>query len=67
MSAVAKLQSPLKELVTGAAQDGSADFGKNEKDKKEVEEWIEKVAGGDAAKPENLKVCTALCTFGLMI
>ncbi|KAI0801790.1 hypothetical protein BC629DRAFT_1284797 [Irpex lacteus] len=55
MSAVAKLQSPLKELVTGAAQDGSADFGKNEKDKKEVEEWIEKVAGGEAAKPEDLK------------
>ena len=28
----------------------------NEKDKKEVEEWIEKVAGGDVVKPDSLKV-----------
>ena len=56
MSAVVKLQSPLKELVSGAAQDGSTEFGKNEKDKKEVEEWIEKVAGGNIVKPESLKV-----------
>ena len=40
----------------GAAQDGSSAFGKNEKDKAEVEEWIEKVASGEVAKPDNLKV-----------
>ena len=56
MSAVGKLNSPLKELVAGATQDGSADFGKNEKDKAEVSEWIEKVAAGEVSKPEGLKV-----------
>lgn len=56
MSVVAKLSSPLKELVTGATQDGSSDFGKNEKDKAEVSEWIERIASGEAAKAESLKV-----------
>ena len=55
-AALAKLPSPLKDLVTGAAQDGSEDFGKSEKDKAEVAEWIDKVAQGDVAKPENFKV-----------
>ncbi|KAI0720467.1 hypothetical protein C8T65DRAFT_633102 [Cerioporus squamosus] len=54
-AALAKLPSPLKDLVTGAAQDGSEDFGKSEKDKAEVAEWIEKAAQGDVAKPENFK------------
>ena len=55
-TALAKLPSPLKDLVTGAAQDGSEDFGKSEKDKAEVAEWIDKVAQGDLARPENFKV-----------
>ncbi|KAI0086542.1 hypothetical protein BDY19DRAFT_894826 [Irpex rosettiformis] len=55
MSAVTKLQSPLKELVAGATHDGSSEFGRNEKDKKEVEEWIERVAGGEVVKAEALK------------
>lgn len=64
MSAVAKLQSPLKELVASATQDGSSEFGKNEKDKAEVNEWIEKVAVGEVAKPGKLKVCLiVLCGF----
>ena len=63
MSAVTKLQSPLKELVTGATQDGSAEFGKNEKDKKEVEEWIEKAAGGEFAKAEVLKASYLACSM----
>ncbi|TFK91134.1 nucleic acid-binding protein [Polyporus arcularius HHB13444] len=53
-AALAKLPSPLRDLVTGAAQDGS-DFGKSEKDKAEVAEWIDKAAQGDVAKPENFK------------
>lgn len=56
MSAVSKLHSSLKELVTSATEDGSSDFGKNEKDKAEVNEWIEKIAVGEVAKPDNLKV-----------
>ncbi|KAI0712196.1 hypothetical protein C8Q76DRAFT_733767 [Earliella scabrosa] len=54
-AALAKLPSPLKDLVTSAVQDGSEDFGKSEKDKAEVAEWIGKVAQGDVAKPENFK------------
>ncbi|THH01578.1 hypothetical protein EW026_g1163 [Hermanssonia centrifuga] len=54
-TAIAKLHSPLKELVEGATKEGSAEFGKSEKDKAEVTEWIERVAAGEAAKPENLK------------
>ncbi|KAI0632093.1 hypothetical protein C8Q77DRAFT_1123841 [Trametes polyzona] len=54
-AALAKLPSPLRDLVTGAAQDGSEDFGKSEKDKAEVAEWINKVAQGDVAKPDNFK------------
>ncbi|KAI0699115.1 hypothetical protein BC835DRAFT_1332404 [Cytidiella melzeri] len=55
MSAVASLSSPLKELVTGATQDGGTDFGKNEKDKAEVSEWIGRIAGGKMINLEALK------------
>ncbi len=54
-AALAKLPAPLRDLVTDAAKDGSEDFGKSEKDKAEVAEWIDKVAQGDVAKPENFK------------
>ncbi|KDQ62433.1 hypothetical protein JAAARDRAFT_30344 [Jaapia argillacea MUCL 33604] len=52
---LSKLQSPLRDLVLGATQDGSQEFGKSEKDKAEVAEWIDKVAQGDVVKPESLK------------
>ncbi|KAJ2993396.1 hypothetical protein NUW54_g7729 [Trametes sanguinea] len=63
-AALAKLPSPLKDLVAGAVQDGSEDFGKSEKDKAEVAEWIDKVAQGDVAKPEKFQMWlfTARCT-----
>ncbi|OCH91862.1 nucleic acid-binding protein [Obba rivulosa] len=54
-TAVLKLQTPLRDLVTGAVQDSSADFGKSEQDKAEVAAWIEKVAQGQIPKPEGLK------------
>ncbi|KAI0372123.1 nucleic acid-binding protein [Pilatotrama ljubarskyi] len=54
-AALTKLPSPLRDLVVGAAQDGSEDFGKSEKDKAEVADWIDKVARGDVAKPDNFK------------
>ena len=63
MSAVSKLHSPLRELVVGATQDGSSDFGKNEKDKAEVAEWIENVAAGQVAKPDSLKVRCAVTVW----
>ena len=55
-TAVAKLPVPLRDLVANAATDGSSDFGKSEKDKAEVTEWIEKIAEGEVVKPQNLKV-----------
>lgn len=62
MSAVSKLHSPLSQLVAGATQDGSSDFGKNEKDKAEVNEWLEKIAAGEVVKQERLKVrCAVYC------
>ncbi|KAI0822254.1 hypothetical protein BC628DRAFT_1327813 [Trametes gibbosa] len=54
-AALAKLPSPLRDLVAAAAQDGSQGFGKSEKDKAEVADWIDKVAQGDVAKPDHLK------------
>ncbi|KAI8978695.1 hypothetical protein BD414DRAFT_579842 [Trametes punicea] len=54
-AALAKLPSPLRDLVVAAAQDGSEDFGKSEKDKAEVADWIDKVAQGDVAKLENFQ------------
>ncbi|KAI0335930.1 nucleic acid-binding protein [Cubamyces sp. BRFM 1775] len=54
-AALAKLPSPLRDLVAAAAQDGSEDFGRSEKDKAEVAEWIDKVAQGEVAKPDNFK------------
>nr|KAH9891619.1 hypothetical protein C8Q73DRAFT_801198 [Cubamyces lactineus] len=54
-AALAKLPSPLRDLVAAAAQDGSEDFGRSEKDKAEVTEWIDKVAQGEVAKPDNFK------------
>ena len=55
--ALQKLQSPLKELVLGALPNGATDLGSSEKDKAEVEGWIEKIAQGDINKPDGLKVC----------
>jgi len=52
---LSKLPVPLRDLVAQAASDGSTDFGKSEKDKTEVADWIEKIAQGDVVKPQNLK------------
>ncbi|KAI1789594.1 nucleic acid-binding protein [Ganoderma leucocontextum] len=54
-AALAKLAPPLRDLVSAAAPDGSESFGKSEKDKVEVAQWIDKVAQGDVAKAENLE------------
>lgn len=59
---LSQLPSLLRDLITGAAQDGSEDFGKSEQDKAEVTGWIDKVAQGDVTRPENLKVCPCMTT-----
>lgn len=63
MSAAAslgKLQAPLRDLVIGATEDGSQDFGKSEKEKADIAEWIDKVAQGEVTRVENLKVSTLI-------
>ena len=55
-AALTKLPTPIRDLVANAAPDGASDFGKSEKDKAEVTQWIEKIAEGSVAKPESLKV-----------
>ena len=54
-SALSKLHSPLKELVAGAVQEGSPDFGRTEKDQTDVAGWIDIVAAGNSVKPDTLK------------
>ncbi|TFY57644.1 hypothetical protein EVG20_g8462 [Dentipellis fragilis] len=54
-AAIAKLHPDVRELVLGAAKAGGVDFGKSEKDKAEVVEWVENVAQGSAVKAESLK------------
>ncbi|KZT73811.1 nucleic acid-binding protein [Daedalea quercina L-15889] len=54
-AALAKLPVALRDLVTNATVDGSSDFGKSEKDKAEVTEWIDKIAVGEIVRPQNLK------------
>ena len=56
-AALAKLPSPLKDLVFSASQDAATLAGKTEKDQAEVVEWIDKVGQGDVAKEEGFKVC----------
>lgn len=52
-----KLQAPIHDLVIGASKDSDQVFGKSEKDKADVAEWIDKVAQGDVTRAENLNVC----------
>ena len=54
-SALAKLHSPLKELVAGALQEGAPDFGRTEKDQADVAGWLEIVAAENDVKFDTLK------------
>ena len=62
-ASISKLHSPLKELVSSVAD---AQHGKSEKDKAEVSEWIEKVAAGEAVRPDGLKV-SVVCSQRLVV
>ncbi|KAF5311268.1 hypothetical protein D9758_018760 [Tetrapyrgos nigripes] len=52
---LAKLNSPVKDLVQSVAQKEYALEGKTDEDKDEVVKWIDKVAKGDVIKAENFK------------
>ena len=51
--AIAKLPSPLKDLVAASVAHSSV----SSETKPEVDEWIEKVASGQFGNAESLKVC----------
>jgi aminoacyl tRNA synthase complex-interacting multifunctional protein 1 len=55
-SSVGKLSSPLKDLVLSVTQNGSLHVGKQEKDEREVIEWIAKIEQGDLVNEPGLKV-----------
>ncbi|KAI6044794.1 hypothetical protein EDC04DRAFT_2639807 [Pisolithus marmoratus] len=57
-ASLAKLPSPLKELVLNA----QSDTGKTDADKTEVIGWIDRVATGDVAKAESFQDLDALLT-----
>ncbi|TCD63682.1 G4 quadruplex nucleic acid binding protein [Steccherinum ochraceum] len=54
-AALAKLQDPLRSLVTGSAEAGVSSYGQSEKDQAEVAGWIEKISTGEVVKAETLK------------
>ncbi|KAJ7044107.1 hypothetical protein C8F04DRAFT_943027 [Mycena alexandri] len=54
-SSVGKLSSPLKDLVLSVTQNGSVHVGKQEKDEREVIEWIAKIEKGDLVNEPGLK------------
>ncbi|KAJ7134613.1 hypothetical protein C8R44DRAFT_610201 [Mycena epipterygia] len=54
-STVAKLRSPLKDLVLSVTQNGSLHLGKEEKDAREVIDWIAKIEQGQLVDETGLK------------
>ncbi|KAK7056813.1 G4 quadruplex nucleic acid binding protein [Paramarasmius palmivorus] len=54
-ASVSKLASPIKELVQSVSESDPSFLGKTDKDKTEVEGWIEKVGQGSAVNPSNYK------------
>ncbi|KAJ7675840.1 hypothetical protein DFH06DRAFT_977677 [Mycena polygramma] len=54
-SSVGRLSSPLKDLVLSATQNGSLHVGKQDKDEREVIEWIAKIEQGDLVNEPGLK------------
>jgi hypothetical protein len=56
-TAVSKLSTPLKDLVLASVQEDSSATASSsgEKDKAEVQSWIEKVAAGEV-NAESIKV-----------
>ncbi|KZT12021.1 nucleic acid-binding protein [Laetiporus sulphureus 93-53] len=55
LTTITKLPVSLRNLVEQSVSDGSKDFGKDEKDKTLVAEWIEKIVEGEIVKPQTLK------------
>ena len=56
---VQQLPSPLRDLVLAACSGDEGSYGSTDGEKKEVSDWLEKVAKGDVAKPEAVKVWCA--------
>ncbi|KAJ7780643.1 hypothetical protein DFH07DRAFT_729399 [Mycena maculata] len=54
-SSVSKLSSPVKDLVLSVTQNGRLHVGKQDKDEREVIEWIAKIEQGDLIKEAGLK------------
>ena len=56
-TAVAKLKSPIKDLVLSVTRDGHEFLGENEADANNVLEWIDKMSHEGFLTESGLKVC----------
>jgi hypothetical protein len=54
-----KLHPPLHQLIAKV----DAHAGHTETDQAKVKEWIDKIAGGEIAKRDSLKVCCVFIVF----
>lgn len=52
---LSRLPDPVRDLVLAVSK-SAEEYGKSEKDKAEVFDWLSKVAQGDIAKPSAAKV-----------
>jgi hypothetical protein len=52
-----KLSSPLRDLLTGSAQQDKQQLGVSEKDQAEIVRWVEKAAQPDFVKSDAFLVC----------
>ena len=56
-TAVAKLKSPIQDLVLSVTRDGHEFLGENEADANDVLEWIDKISHEGFFSESGLKVC----------
>ena len=55
-AAISKLNPHVKELVVSVTENGSRHVGESEKDRAEVNEWIEKAGHPDVSGEANIQV-----------
>lgn len=55
--AVAKLSTPVKELVLAVTENGIRHIGESAEDQADVTEWIEQAVKPDFVSEANLQVC----------
>ena len=60
-----KLSSPLRDLLTGSAQQDQQQLGVSEKDQAEIAQWVEKAAQTDFVESDAFLVCVIISQLNL--